>query len=176
MFHKTAVIGIGNLLLKDEGLGIHAVRLLKNRFPEINAEIIDAGTPGFGLYDLFEKYEKVVVVDAINMGKHFGSIGKFTPDQVVALTKSFSLHDLGLAEVIKLGQNLGQDFSHVIIWGIQPKEIAFGEDLTSEVKNSLIELVELIVDHVKASPTILRPEASDGSPSPSKMERALETA
>lgn len=136
--NEIAVVGIGNVLFKDEGLGIHAVRLIKDE----GIDIIEAGTPGFGLLDIVKNYKKVIILDAVDMGKPAGTIGRFSPEQVVSISKGFSLHEMGLAEVIKLGTAIGEDFSNVIIFGIQPQDISFGEGLSEAVKKNIPNLIE----------------------------------
>ena len=145
MSNKIAVIGLGNLLLRDEGVGIHALRLLRKKHSNLSADLIEAGTAGFSLLDLMKKYTKVIFLDAVKMGKSAGSIGCYSADQVVASQKSFSLHEMGLAEVIKIGKGMGEDFKHVIILGIQPEDTSLGEDLSEVVQANIPKLISKVI-------------------------------
>ena len=146
MPNPTAIVGLGNIAFKDEGAGIHALRFLKEHYPDISADLIEAGTPGFSLFDLMKQYQKVIFLDAVNMGKPPGTIGKFSANEAVAFKKSFSLHEMGLAEVIKLGQSLGKNFTHVTIFGMQPQVIAYGEELSASVRASIPDLTSDVVN------------------------------
>ena len=106
---KVAVIGVGNLLLKDEGVGIHVVReLQKNGLPE-RVKIIDGGLGGMGLLDFFQEASKVLLVDAADMNLKIGAVVRFTPDEVRGRSISrprFSAHDLDLLDVLELAREL----------------------------------------------------------------------
>ena len=145
MSNKVAVVGLGNYALKDEGAGIHALRYLKENNPLLQADLIEAGTSGFGMYALIRSYARVLILDAVEMGKPAGTIGRFSADQLIASQKSFSLHEMGLAEVIKLGQALGEDFSRVTVFGIQPQEISYSEELSGVVQDKIPELAAEVV-------------------------------
>lgn len=148
MLNNTAVVGIGNLFLQDDGAGIHAVRKLKEKYCSLPVDFIEAGTAAFGLYDLIKSYDKVFFIDAVIMGKEPGTIGKFSAKDAVSLKKSFSLHDMGLAEVIKLGQALGDNFDHITIFGIQPGKISFGDTLSAIVESRLDDLINNVAEEV----------------------------
>jgi hydrogenase maturation protease len=73
---STLLLGLGNVLMKDERLGVHVVNTIKERYdcpPEL--EIIDGGTLGLELLPLFEKFDRVVIADAVNFGREPGYIG-----------------------------------------------------------------------------------------------------
>jgi hydrogenase maturation protease len=147
--NNVAVVGLGNFALKDEGAGMHALRFLKENHPALPVDLIEGATAGLGLFDLIKRYQKVIFLDAVNMGKEPGSIGCFSADQLVATQKSFSLHEIGLAEVLKLGQELGEDFKAVKIFGIQPRVIAYGESLSESVEAKIPALVAEVVKEVE---------------------------
>ncbi len=150
---KIVVIEVGNLLLKDEGVGIHVVQQLqkKNLPPEV--EVLDGGVAGIGLLDLFQGAGKLLLIDAADMNLDPGTVVQFTPDDIQrqAGGLKFSAHDVGLLEVLELAKALGQCPPEVILIGIQPKDISWGMDLTPEVQASIPRVVDRVLkemDHL----------------------------
>ncbi len=144
---KIIVIGVGNLLLGDEGVGVHAVRELKKRVLPPGVEVLDAGVVGIGLLDLFQGAEKVLLIDAAEMNRAPGTVVRFTPDDIQphAEGPKFSTHDVGLPEVLHLAKALSQSPPQVVIIGVQPKEISWGTDLTPEIRAALPKAVEAVL-------------------------------
>ena len=151
MVGKTVVIGVGNLLLGDEGVGIHAVRELKKKALPSGVEVLDAGVAGIGLLDLFQGAEKVLLIDAADMNRVPGTVVRFTPDDIQSHAESpkFSAHDVGLLEVLQLAKALSQSPPQVVIVGVQPREISWGMDLTPEIQAALPKVVEAVLKEIK---------------------------
>src|SRR3989344_943348 len=114
---KTLVLGLGNTLRGDDGVGVRAVENLT-----LEADVMSGATAGFSLLESMKNYEKVVVVDAVEMGQAPGTIARFSAEAVLGLpvARNFSLHDFGLLEVLKMGKALNEGFNNVIIIGVQP--------------------------------------------------------
>ena len=141
------VIGVGNLLLKDEGVGVHVVQeLQKKTFPP-EVEVLDGGVAGIGLLDFFQGAQKVVLIDAADMNLAPGTVVRFTPDDIRFQSGDLKLsaHDVGLLEVLELSKALGQGPPEVVMIGVQPKEISWGMDLTAEVQASLPRVLEAVL-------------------------------
>jgi hydrogenase maturation protease len=104
---KTLILGIGNMLLQDEGIGIHAVEYLKKKeFPEF-VHLLDGGTGGFHLLDLFQQYERIIIIDAtldINLP---GTVRIIEPKYASDYPKSLSAHDIGLKDLVESAILLG---------------------------------------------------------------------
>ena len=79
---RIVIIGVGNLLLKDEGLGIHVVRELREKALPPGVEVIDGGVAGIGLLDLFQGARKLVLIDAADMNLAPGTVVRFTPEDI----------------------------------------------------------------------------------------------
>jgi hydrogenase maturation protease len=95
MGKKTVVIGIGNLILKDEGVGIHAVKRLETMELPSGLEIIDGGTDTMKLLAVFQDFERIIVIDAIKGGGEPGTIYRVTPEEIMQDDKrSLSLHEV----------------------------------------------------------------------------------
>ena len=147
------VIGVGNLLLRDEGAGIHAVQDLQKKDLPPDVEVIDAGVAGVGLLDFFSGARKLVLIDAAEMGLEPGAVVRFTPEDVRFRSGAlkFSTHDLALPEVLTLARALNRCPSEVVIIGIQPKEISWGTELTPKVQLAVPRVVELVLKELSES-------------------------
>ncbi len=146
----TVIIGVGNLLLQDEGVGIHAIQELQRRALPPEVEVVDGGVAGMRLLDFLQGAARVLLIDAADMNLPPGTVFRFTPEEVRAGAKEvrFSTHDLGLLEVLELAKALGQCPEEVIIIGVQPKEIAWGTELTPEVQAAVPKVIEAVLREI----------------------------
>jgi hydrogenase maturation protease len=144
------VIGIGNTLLKDEGVGVKCVEYLRSSGLNKGIKLLDGATFGFDLLEEMKGFEKVVIVDAVDMGKEPGHIAGFDAEQILSLPsdKKFSLHEIGLADVIQVGKRIGYTFSNVRIVGIQPSEVSLGDSLSEKVMKKLPILAERVLKEI----------------------------
>jgi len=97
---KTLVLGIGNLLMGDEGVGIHVIRHLQENYKINNADLLDGGTGGFHLLEYFQQYDRVVLVDATIDGKPPGTINMIKPKYSSEFPPTLTAHDIGLKDLI----------------------------------------------------------------------------
>jgi hydrogenase maturation protease len=143
--NRIAVVGVGNLLLKDEGIGIHVVRALQESPLPDGVVVIDGGTSP-DVLDYLEPADKLVIIDAAEAGGEPGAIYRFRPDDVTLETgEAISLHELGLISSLKTMSLLGKTPPEVIIIGIQPKEIDWGMELSPELKEKVPEIVRVVL-------------------------------
>jgi hydrogenase maturation protease len=143
--NRIAVVGVGNLLLKDEGIGIHVVLALQESPLPDGVVVIDGGTSP-DVLDYLEPADKLVIIDAAEAGGVPGAIYRFRPDDVTLETgEAISLHELGLVSSLKMMSLLGKTPPEVIIIGIQPKEIAWGMELSPELKEKVPEIVKAVL-------------------------------
>jgi len=147
---RKLVIGMGNTLLKDEGVGVKCVEYLRNSGLNEGIKLVDGATLGFDLLEEMKGFEKVVIVDAVDMGKEPGHIAGFDAEQTLSLSsdKKFSLHEIGLADVIQVGKRIGYNFSNVRIVGIQPGEVSLGDSLSEAVMKKLPALAERVLKEI----------------------------
>lgn len=139
MNKKISIIGIGNILMMDEGIGVHAVTSFPERY-EIpgTVEIIDGGTQGLDLLPYLDGRDKVIVVDAVNFGRQPGAIAVIENDDVPAMIESkASLHHLGLADVLSVAKMTDALPGELCLIGIQPKTLDLGLDMTPEMGDSV---------------------------------------
>lgn len=144
---KVAIIGIGNLLMGDEGVGIHAIRYL-NEFdwPE-DVELIDAGVPGPSLLYILEGRELSIIIDCADFGGKPGDILVVEPEKLKKPNEEvFSLHGTSLLGTLALAEKLDIDVGNVALICIQPKSLEMTDKLSPKVKNSLHDIKDKIKD------------------------------
>lgn len=152
---KTFVVGLGNLLLKDEGIGVHVVQRIQQMGLPIEA--IDIGTAGLDIVDLMIAAERLIIIDAALMGREAGSVVRFDLEEANFLStqRSFSLHEAGFAAIIELAEALGIK-PKVTVIGIQPKEVDWGTDLSPELEAKIAEIIDLVLKELGLEEVRLR--------------------
>ena len=147
---RTLVLGLGNLLLGDEGVGIHAVHELEKRDLPPHVAVVDGGTAGLSLLDLIRGYERVIIVDALDAAEEPGTIFRFTPQEVASHTEGLplSLHQMEVLKVLELSDYLGQTLPPVVIYGIQPLNIDWSTELSAPLQAQLSKLVEAVLEEI----------------------------
>jgi hydrogenase maturation protease len=142
------IICLGNPLMRDEGIGIRlAPELLVYLADNPDVEVMDLGTGGLSILHAIAGREKIVFVDCAIMGQTPGLMLRFTPEQVCSnkVRMRYSLHEGDLLNTLELSRRLGQCPDDIVIFGIEPKEIAHGEGLTSELENNIQKYVQAIL-------------------------------
>lgn len=149
MIKKRLVIGCGNLLLSDEGLGIHLIEYLKQQTLPEDIELIDGGTAGFELIDFIRSAEKVVIVDAVKAGGRPGQIYRFGPEDFETDNRpQTSVHGISLKDVFASAEKLG-NLPVIKIIGAEPAEIKEGTELSAEIKQILPKLAEVVIAEIR---------------------------
>ena len=145
-----AIIGVGNYLRGDEGVGIHAVEKLRSiSWPE-DVEIIDGGTPGVALLHLMEERQLVILIDCADFGAKPGEIEIFDPDQLKRDEKEeISLHATDLLTSLELARRLGRYPQKAVIIGIQPKAISSGTSLSPELSYAVDEIPDMVKEIIR---------------------------
>lgn len=144
---NTAVLGLGNILLRDEGVGVKVVEAMRERFAfSPDAEIIDGGTLGLDLLPLIEGKDQILLVDAVDFGKEPGHIAVLTDDQIPAvLGAKMSVHSIGLSDVLFAAKLLDITPGKLCLIGIQPESLEVGLDMTKCIADKIEQLVDLAV-------------------------------
>lgn len=141
------VLGMGNLLLEDEGLGIRALELLQKNYrlpPEV--ELLDGGTTGMGLLDDVSGREHLLVIDAVQTGDPPGTLVRLANDQVpVYFSMRISPHQLGLSDVLATLELSGEKPADVIVLGLVPESLEMCLELTELIGKKLDSLVDAVV-------------------------------
>jgi hydrogenase maturation protease len=140
MKRPVVVIGLGNLLMSDEGVGVHLAQRFSDLSREYSSvEFIDAGTGGVSILHFLEGRQKAVFIDCAIMGEPPGVIRRFTPEQVEsrkALTGR-SLHEADLLKTIDMAKQLGQCPAEITIFGIEPENVGPGTELSGMLNEKL---------------------------------------
>jgi len=137
------ILGIGNLLLSDEGVGVHAVRCLAQQQLPPGVEILDGGTSGADLVDHLEGRTKVVVIDAASGDGPPGTVYRCEASELLEQEGSLSLHEFGLADSLHMAERLGCAPQRVVVLGVQPATMEPGLELSPEVASVLPGLIKL---------------------------------
>lgn len=148
---KITVLGVGNILLQDEGLGVKTIeKFIQNyRFPN-NVQVLDGGTLGMGLLPFLEGTSKLIIIDAISGQLPPGSIYKLKNDDVkVYFQQMVSLHDLGIQDVLATMEVLDKPVKEIVVFGMQPETIEVGLELSSVVAPGIDELIGLIIEQLR---------------------------
>jgi len=147
-FLNVLVLGLGNILLSDEGVGVKAVEELQNRYDCSDAvEIVDGGTMGLELLPYFEERSHILIVDAVKSGNEPGTVTRIE-DPPAFLQEKTSPHQIGLPDVLRIAAITGSLPRNVILLGIEPKQLSTGLDLSAEVALNLNRLVEMVVEEL----------------------------
>jgi len=148
----TLILGLGNPLLGDEGIGVRVIEELRGLDLPDGVEVVDGGTAGLGLIGLMEGYPRVIIVDAAEMGHTAGRVARFTPSEVQlkAAGTPLSLHQIGLGEVLALAETLEVVPAEVIIIGIQPGQMEGGSGLSPEVEGAIPQVIGMVLDELDA--------------------------
>ena len=149
---KITILGIGNLFLGDEGLGIHFVRMLReDNLDYANLEIIDGDTCP-EIASLIEDTYKLIIVDAIKGGKEPGTVYRLVAnDMVIDSPPRVSSHELNVMDSLKALKLMGSEPKNIVIVGIEPKNIDWSLELSSKVKGKLDELKKIVIEEVKGA-------------------------
>ncbi len=148
---KVLILGLGNILLRDEGLGVKLLQEMEKEFlfPE---EVIlhDGGTGAFFLLPYLFSAEKVIIIDAVKSGNPPGTI-LFEPLSALPrdTLEKISLHEIGLPDLLRILEFAGKNFEEIFLAGIEPKNLEVGLELSEEVKRAIPELKEKILSLLK---------------------------
>jgi hydrogenase maturation protease len=145
------VIGVGNLLMKDEGIGIHAIQALQQLDLPRDVELIDGGTsPDLIAYT--RAGDKLIIIDAAKAGGEPGAIYRFKPEDILAEKSVLtSAHELGVIEALNMVTFTGNKPSDVVIIGIEPAEIDWGMDLSPLLQQRLPTIVQVVLKEINAA-------------------------
>ncbi|MGB9699520.1 MAG: HyaD/HybD family hydrogenase maturation endopeptidase [Thermodesulfobacteriota bacterium] len=151
MWNRIAIIGLGNLLLSDEGIGVHVVSELQKEYdlPE-ELSVIDGGTLGLDLLPIIEGKEKIIFIDATDLQKEPGTIAIIEDENLPSfLAPKLSLHHVGLADLLFASTFQGNRPAKVILMGIQPAKLEVGLSLSETLTKKMPEFLEVIIKKLR---------------------------
>jgi len=145
------ILGIGNLLLKDEGVGVHVVKKLKEMPLPANVEVLDGGTAGLDLVDFIEGRKKLIVIDAVNAGKKPGAIYRLTEENLDIKPKAItSFHEIDFLDALHMSEVMNSKPEEIVVIGIEPKDMSGGIELSPEVEERIPKIIEIVMKEVNS--------------------------
>jgi hydrogenase maturation protease len=147
---ETLVLGLGNLVHADDGVGVHAIYGLE-RDPRVpaNVTLLDGGTQGLGLLHHVSGVRRLLVIDAVDVGEPAGTILRFEGKALQGLPGKASVHQLGFADLMVALQLLGESPGEVVVFGVQPDSTEWSAELTQPVANAIPLLVDSVIEQLK---------------------------
>lgn len=145
---KIIVLGIGNTLISDDGVGVHIVNKLNNEyaFPD-NVTLIDGGTKGLDLLPFIEGSDRLLIIDAANFKKEPGAIDTVIGDKIPAfLSQKLSVHQIGLPDMLFAAKLMDISPKEMCLIGIQPKSMDTSTDMSEEIKARFDDLYARVLD------------------------------
>lgn len=173
----TVVIGVGNTILSDDGVGVHAARRLQDdpRLPA-GVSILDGGTMGLELGPFVSDASRVLILDAVNTGEAPGSLTRMSGGDLLGTPRGRSVHQLGVADLIAtltLASTKPQD---IVVLGLQPANTDWGTTLSPDVDAALAGLVDAALAQLQLwheSPDVSLKAHPPSTPSEHSSDRTL---
>ena len=135
--NRVGVLALGNLLCRDEGVGIHLLRALKDCLPP-EVEMLDGGTSGLNLLNFIEEKKYLIILDAVDSGGKPGEVVEWREDHVPRYCSGkLSLHQMSFAEVLYWAHFTGNFPDRIMVIGVQPENMSRGLELSSTAQASI---------------------------------------
>jgi len=145
---EITILGIGNLLMGDEGVGIHVLNTLKDSYtfsPDIN--FIDGGTIGIDLIPYFEECKKMIIIDAVDSQEEPGFVVTLKNEEIhYRFNTKLSLHHAGLSDVLSIIKLQEIEAPDMMLIGIQPEKVEMGIELSDTVNSQMEQVKKIILD------------------------------
>lgn len=148
---RITIIGIGNILYQDEGVGVHILPSLMEKLGnDSDIEIIEGATDGMILLEPVEDAEHLIIIDAINAGKPGGTIITLEGDEIPAYYGiKMSIHQIGFQEVLWTAKFRERYPDQIIMFGMQPSSLELGIELSETNQARLEELTAKVMNQVE---------------------------
>ena len=167
------ILGVGNTLMGDDGVGPAAVERLAARGVSAHIRLHDAGLAASDVLSRLDPDDPLIVIDAVRAGGPAGAVYQVDVDPGAPAPlgpgaeglpgTAVSLHELSIVPALEMEALTGRVFSNVTVFGVEPSRVAWGEALSPAVASALDRLVDAVLDHAKA-PGLCRALAGDESP------------
>jgi hydrogenase maturation protease len=143
---KTLVLGLGNLVHSDDGLGVHAIQMLMQD-PRVPPDFVlmDGGTQGLALLPHISAFHRLLVIDALDVGEPAGTLVKVEGAALRNLPGKASVHQLGFADLLVALELLGDLPEEIVLLGVQPLSTEWSTELTTPVRAALDRLPDFVI-------------------------------
>jgi len=152
MERRILVLGLGNILLQDEGLGVRAVERMAARYrlpPDV--QVMDGGVMGLDLLPYLEGISHLLITDAVQTGQPAGSLVRLEGEAIpAALQVKMSMHQVGLQELMALAGFQGTLPEQVVLWGLEPASLEWGLELSAPIAAQIDALVDAAMGELRA--------------------------
>ena len=144
------VLGIGNVLLTDEGIGVRALKEIERRYSfSDNVELMDGGTAGIELLRHIRKRKHLIIIDAMTFDQEPGTVMRVEGEDVPAAFRTrISPHQLGLSDLLAAAMLTNELPENLVLFGVEPESIDIGLELTDKIEASLDKLIGAVVDEL----------------------------
>ncbi|MFO7785331.1 MAG: hydrogenase maturation protease [Thermodesulfobacteriota bacterium] len=148
---ETVVVGAGNPLLADEGIGVCVVRELAKR-PDLprGVDVVEAGASPLALVHILSNRRRAVLVDCARMGRAPGELCRFSPEGVSSLKRlpGLSLHEGDLLTSLEIARRIGECPEDVVILGIEPEDTSFGSQVSRRLHGKIEDYVQAVLGEI----------------------------
>lgn len=147
---KTVVLGLGNTLHGDDGVGPRAAQKLRSdkRLPE-GVTVIDGGTLGLELLPYIWDCSRLLVLDSVEVGEPAGTIVRMSGEELSQLARKASVHQLGVADLLVALRMLAEPTPEIVLLGVQADNTEWSTEFSAQVQGSLEGLVEAAVEELQ---------------------------
>ncbi len=144
------VLGVGNLLLQDEGAGVRALARFQRKYEtHEGVDCLDGGTSGMELLSHIEGRDRLIILDVVKGGSPPGTVVRLEADEVPALfRKKISPHQLGLSDLLAAACFSGKMPRELVLLGIEPKALDTGLDMSTEVEGCMETVADMVADEL----------------------------
>jgi hydrogenase maturation protease len=153
MMKKLGVIGVGNLYRHDDGIGILLLQKLQKQRKELpkSIELIDGGTGGMNLLHLLVGFPSILLIDAVDFKAQPGMTKIFSFDEITGQKKQmkWSTHEADLLTVLEMSHQLGELPSKLVVFGVQPKDVTHGNQLSKELSDVFDTLYKELTEQIQ---------------------------
>jgi hydrogenase maturation protease len=149
---KTLILGLGNPILSDDGVGCRVAMALRNRLKEPNIDVVEASLAGLDFLDLLTAYDRAIIIDAIQTVEGLpGNIYRLEPEILADTRHTGTPHDVNFATALELGKKLRLPLpQQITIFAIEVKDVtSFGEKCTPEVMKAIPTCAAMIIQELE---------------------------
>ncbi len=151
---KTLILGMGNPILSDDGIGIHVARALEGRVNQPGVTVTETSMGGLNLLDLLANFDRVIIIDAIQTaGGKVGQVCRLKPEAFNATRHASTPHDVNFATALELGKKLGLALpSQIDIFAIEVADVTtFSEKCSPEVERAIPVVADMVMGELATS-------------------------
>lgn len=149
MGKRIAVVGVGNILMADEGAGVKVLEELENRGLSGEVDLIDAGTGFFSIVPELLPYGKLIIVDTVKGGKTPGAVYRFELRDIEDDVGFLSVHDIGVLHSLKMYGMVQRIPDDIVLFGVEPYSVRLSLEITPMLKPVIHRLADLIIEEIK---------------------------